>query len=238
MEERLQRELGEPKGRAIRVLGAGEIGRAIYGRLAHCGWRPKLANRTPDPAGQWELMESLRGSDDAVSAWVVATGARRPLWGLSDFPPAVQQGDQPCLVIDVGSPAQVDVTVGTQPGVQLVGLDDLLSGARTPLSNALREQMEAVVSEGTDRYQKSVGSSIMAGVWKTYQQQTDALTRQSLPSCLERHGFPDGSPQRVALEDELRRMITRYGHWDYSMRWHKGFPPSRYGMESVKGGSK
>ena len=237
VEERLQQELGPPAGRAIRVLGTGEIGRAIYGRLAHCGWLPKLANRTPDPAGQWELLDDVRGREDSVCAWVVATGARRPVWAFSDLPPAVRAGKQSCLVIDVGSPAQVDVTLGDQPGVQRIGLDELLTGARTPLSQERRDQMEQVVLEGTDRYQRALVRQSWRGVWKTYQQQTDALTRQSLPSCLERHGFAEGSPQRVALEDELRRMITRYGHGLLDAM-AQGVPTEQEAEGNPKGGSK
>ena len=155
-------------------------------------------------------------------------GGPSSLFGLSPiYRQRFERGKQSCLVIDVGSPAQVDVTLGDQPGVQRIGLDELLTGARTPLSQERRDQMEQVVLEGTDRYQRALVRQSWRGVWKTYQQQTDALTRQSLPSCLERHGFAEGSPQRVALEDELRRMILRYGHGLLDAMAQGGSPPSR-----------
>jgi glutamyl-tRNA reductase len=208
----LQSELGPPGGRKIRVLGAGEIGQAICGRLEHQGWWPLVANRTPKSERGWAPIQALRGLEDPCEALVVATGAREPIWGIADLPPSVQQGERSLLVLDVGSPSQVCSKVGDLPGVRLVQLDGLLTGARSPLNPETRQQVEQVVIEATDFYRRKLIRQSWSGAWRAHQEATDAIARKALPACLDRHGIDSKSECRVLLEDDLRQLITRYGH--------------------------
>jgi glutamyl-tRNA reductase len=212
VEERLQSELGSPEGREIRVLGAGEIGQAIRGRLEHQGWRPLVANRTPRPEHGWAPIRDLRGAEDPCAALVLATGAASPIWGSADLPPSVRSGDRPLLILDVGSPSQVRPEVRSLPGVHLLQLDDLLMGARPPLGPDTQAQVESVVEDATEFYRHKLVRQSWSGAWRAHQEATEAIAREALPACLERHGIGPDSEHRAPLEDDLRQMITRYGH--------------------------
>jgi glutamyl-tRNA reductase len=212
VEDRLRQELGEPDARRVRVLGAGEIGEAIRGRLVYQGWSPQLANRTPDLDRSIISLDSLRGEEDPAVALVVATGAKEPLWGVDDLSLSVRESRRSLLIVDVGSPSQVHPEVLKLSSVRLIDLDALLKGARTPVSDGIRGRADAEVDEATELYRRKLIRQSWSGAWRAHQEATDAIAREALPACLERHGLGANSEQRMRLEDDLRQLITRYGH--------------------------
>ena len=210
--DRLNAELGPSARRGVRVIGAGEIGQAIAGRLVHHDWSPRIANRTVNEGDIWTSLENIRAVDDDVVALVVATGARDPIWSVEDLPPKVRSGEQPLLIVDVGSPAQVDVEVSSLANVRLLQLDDLLQGARPHLDPGIVVEAETEVGLGVQEYRQRLVRQAWSGAWRVHQEATENIAKDSLPACLERHGIAPDDALRSSLEEDLRQLITRYGH--------------------------
>lgn len=109
----------------VGVVGAGEIGRRVVASLRRAGWAdPVVYNRSPGPG----LVPLERVGTVPHQGWVVCTAAPGAWF---------RAPDHARMVIDLGSPAQVDGPA--------LGLDELLAGDARALSRERLGQSQAAV---------------------------------------------------------------------------------------------
>src|SRR5581483_2107952 len=138
--------LGGLDGRAVLVLGAGDMGEGMAVALAGRGAAPILvASRTPQRAAEvaarlpaearavgWdEIGDHLATADLVLSG----TGAPGIVLGREEVGEAVSRRPaRPLLVVDIAVPRDVDPGVRELQGVTLLDMDDLLAFAEVGIS--------------------------------------------------------------------------------------------------------
>ena len=195
-------------GARVLVIGTGEIGQAIANRLKYLQFDVIVANRTPRESADLSLA-SVRGQHLDVAAVVVATGSPTPVWGDDDLCESVRGGDRQLLVIDVGSPAQTNITA--TPGVNLIDLDAVLTGSRPPIDAGVITAVEYLVTDAKHDFKERLCRQSMAPIRQISQNALETLYRNELPDCIDRHAQALPRRQRTVLEAELRGLIHGYG---------------------------
>jgi len=126
----------QPAGVTL-VMGAGLIAAETVAELvarqmkfvvsARRSERAAMLARRPD---QVVPFEELATTLDRVEVVVCATGARTPLLSFADIRDAMsRRNGRPLVIVDLSLPRNVDPAAGRLPGVQLIDLDDLVSGS-------------------------------------------------------------------------------------------------------------
>jgi len=126
----------QPAGLTL-VMGAGLIAAETVAELvarqmnfAVCARRVEraaLLARRPDQVVPFEELPRMLERAEVV---VCATGARTPLLSVADIESAVSRRDgRPLVIVDLSLPRNVDPAAGRVPGVQLLDLEDLVSGS-------------------------------------------------------------------------------------------------------------
>lgn len=127
--------LGDLRGKALLVIGAGRIAESTAKHLAHQGAAPvTVANRTLERAR--EVANRLGGTADTIAnlprllttADLVITCTSAPHFILEADEvrrAAAERAGQPLVVIDVSVPRDVDPKASSVAGVRLFNLDDL-----------------------------------------------------------------------------------------------------------------
>ena len=131
----LEQELGTLAGRDILVVGAGESAElAIQALYKHGATDVCCINRTYASAHALGLRSgcSARPWNELQHALVLAdavitvTGAPHPVLYADDVTPVLgQRQDRPLLLVDIAVPRDVDLEVGSLPGVDLHDIDEL-----------------------------------------------------------------------------------------------------------------
>ena len=159
-----ERVLGDLEGRAVLLVGAGEIGEATAGRLADRGARIAfVANRGEErrarvarrlgakPLSLGEIPDALPDSDVVVAS----TNARGLLVARTDVERALAERERrPLLLIDLAVPRDVDPEIGTLPYAFLYDVDDLDEAVGTGTAAGVAARAEAIVAEEAERFRE------------------------------------------------------------------------------------
>lgn len=121
--------LGSLDGRAVLVVGAGEMSDLAAAAAACEGARVLVANRTPSRAlrlaqrvaGEVVAFGSVSEALARADVVITSTGSRMPLISAE----TVARAGRPLVMIDLGVPRDVDPAAAEVPDVLLYDLDDL-----------------------------------------------------------------------------------------------------------------
>ena len=135
---------------AVAVVGSGEVGRQVAGRLAELGHRITVISRSAERGGS--LLERLPGESHClrvgplsaemladVDALAIAVRARIPVFS------ATLIESSPPWVLDLSAPSAVDATAAERLGGRLMALDALgaLAGSSPALAPAVERRLRA-----------------------------------------------------------------------------------------------
>jgi len=121
-------------GRAVLVIGAGEMAALAAGALVGQGARVTVVNRTEERAvelaarlgGRGRPFEELPAALVECDIALTSTGAMEPIVTPDLLGPVLPQRDgRSLLLLDIAVPRDVDPAVGDLPGVTLRNIDDL-----------------------------------------------------------------------------------------------------------------
>lgn len=149
--------LGGLAGRAVLVLGAGEIGRLVVAELQR--ERPAalwVSNRSAERLRAVAGDGDIRGVDWTgwpelvveVDAIFVATAAPEPILYASHF----ASRRHPGVVVDLAVPRNVDTSVAQVAGIRLLTVDDLEDEPGSFIAEPLIECAEQIVERYVRRY--------------------------------------------------------------------------------------
>jgi glutamyl-tRNA reductase len=156
---------GDLEGRAVVVIGAGEMGKLTAQHMKSQGVRHvtivsrTMANaaRTADAIGgataaPWDDMDAALAASDIV---ITATGAASPVITKARIEAAMRQRrSRPLFVIDIAVPRDVEAAAGEIEQVFLYNIDDLQAAVRENMARRTSEvtRAEAIVDEELDRF--------------------------------------------------------------------------------------
>jgi glutamyl-tRNA reductase len=210
---------GSLEGRAVVVIGAGEMGKLTAQHMKSQGVRNVTivsrtmahAARTADSIGgataaPWDDMDAALTASDIV---ITATGAASPILTKARVEAAMRpRRSRPLFIIDIAVPRDVEAAAGEIEDVFLYNIDDLQQSVRENIARRGSEvtRAEAIVDEELEKF----GSWMRArGVIPTV-----VALRQSFESIrrseLERLDFKLAAlpPEARARVDEITHLIV------------------------------
>jgi glutamyl-tRNA reductase len=156
---------GNLDGRAVLVIGAGEMGKLTAQHMKSQGVRNvtivsrTMANaaRTADAIGgataaPWDDMDAALAASDIV---ITATGAASPVLTKARIEAAMRQRrSRPLFIIDIAVPRDVEAAAGEIEQVFLYNIDDLQAAVRENMARRTSEvtRAEAIVDEELDKF--------------------------------------------------------------------------------------
>jgi glutamyl-tRNA reductase len=156
---------GNLDGRAVVVIGAGEMGKLTAQHMKSQGVRNvtivsrTMANaaRTADAIGgataaPWDDMDAALVASDIV---ITATGAASPVLTKARIEAAMRQRrSRPLFIIDIAVPRDVEAAAGEIEQVFLYNIDDLQAAIRENMARRTSEvtRAEAIVDEELDKF--------------------------------------------------------------------------------------
>jgi glutamyl-tRNA reductase len=156
---------GNLDGRAVVVIGAGEMGKLTAQHMKSQGVRNvtivsrTMANaaRTADAIGgataaPWDDMDAALVASDIV---ITATGAASPVLTKARIEAAMRQRrSRPLFIIDIAVPRDVEAAAGEIEQVFLYNIDDLQAAVRENMARRTSEvtRAEAIVDEELDKF--------------------------------------------------------------------------------------
>ncbi len=179
--------LGGLAGRAVLVLGAGEMGEGMVRSLVQAGADPvRVANRTWDRSvdlarrsGATAIhLDDLPSTLAEIDLLLTSTGATSIILEHADIEPVVAaRAGRPLLIVDIAVPRDVDAAAGTLPGVTLLDMDDLRAHAESGLAERRREvaAVRTIVDEEVERYLERSTAREVAPLIAALRQQVEDL---------------------------------------------------------------
>ena len=157
-----ERVLGDLEGRAVLLIGAGEIGEATAGRLVARGARIAfVANRGEERRARvaeklgaralalTELETGLAEADVVVAS----TNSRSFVVSRDDVERALATRERrPLLLVDLAVPRDLDPEIATLPYAFLYDIDDLDEAVGTGTAEGAAARAEAIVAEEAERF--------------------------------------------------------------------------------------
>jgi glutamyl-tRNA reductase len=157
-----ERVLGDLRGRAVLLIGAGEIGERTARRLAARGAQIRfVANRGEErrlvvakrmgavPLALEDAPEVLGAADVVVSS----TGSRDLVLTSTQVERALAARERrPLLLIDLAVPRDLDPEIGLLPYAFLYDVDDLDEAVGTGTAGGAAARAEAIVAEEAERF--------------------------------------------------------------------------------------
>jgi len=156
---------GNLDGRAVVVIGAGEMGKLTAQHMKSQGVRHVTivsrtmahAARTADAIGgataaRWDDMDAALTASDIV---ITATGAAAPILTKARVEAAMRQRrSRPLFIIDIAVPRDVEAAAGELEQVFLYNIDDLQAAVRENLARRTSEvtHAETIVDEELDKF--------------------------------------------------------------------------------------
>jgi glutamyl-tRNA reductase len=203
--ERLSRHAAElPHRLRLGVAGLGTIGKRTADALEQAGLPASVTfNRTARHESMRPLAD-IPAAARSLDVLVVATGARRPVIRAAEL--AGDERESSLLIVDLGSPAQVDGE-DASPAVTLEGLDELLAATVRSADAADRESAESLVEQGLDEFLLAWRKSPAGALLRHLQQSRDELGTERLPSLLQEHLADLPDERRRRLEKALRGLV-------------------------------
>jgi glutamyl-tRNA reductase len=215
--------LGSLHGRAVLVVGAGEMGEGITVALAGAGAeRITVTNRTPERAVS--LAERVGGSvlpfgDLAaaiaeVDVVLTCTGAGDVVIDAATVTAALTgRVDRPLLVVDIAVPRDVDGAVGGLPDVTLLDLDDLRDWAARGLEARAGEtsQVRAIVSDEVERFVMESMARQAAPLVAQMRERADAVRRAEVERFAKKLATLEPA-ERDAVEALTKAIVAKLLH--------------------------
>lgn len=198
-----EQRLGELAGRAILVMGAGDMGEGMVRALASKGVTDiRIANRTWENAadlaervgGRAIHLDELEGSLAEVDLLLTGTGATSMIIEHSDIARVVTaRAGRELLIVDVAVPRDVDPSVAELAGVTLLDMDDLRSFAEAGMAERRREValVETMVAEEIDRFVSIRAAREVAPLVAALHEQADEVRRAEIDRFRARLGELD-----------------------------------------------
>jgi glutamyl-tRNA reductase len=217
------RALGGLAGRAVLVVGAGEMGELAVRQLARRGAGPvTVLNRTLErasrlaapfgaaAAGLERLPQALRQADIVVTS----TGAPGVVVPVEDVRDAMQGREgRPLVIVDMALPRDVHPAVRTVAGVHYFDLDDLAARAAETVAERRSEEpkVEAIVAEEAERLFARFRTRAVIPTIADLRGRAEAVRRAELERAFRR--LPHLEPaQRRALEAFSRSLVKKLLH--------------------------
>ncbi|MDO8147743.1 NAD-binding protein [Isoptericola sp. b515] len=197
-------------GTRVLVVGAGTVGREAATAAARRGTDVTVLSRTTararlvaEEVGGRCATGSLGAALVAAEVVVTATSSPAPLIDLTAARTALRARDgRPQVYVDLARPRDVVTTVARLPGVQRIGLSDLLVTGQEPRCSAVAES-DAADWERTRRA-AAAGPVVRALRDRAMEAVEDEVRRVTRPS---------GSPEDAeVLRRSLRRVVNRLLH--------------------------
>ena len=215
--------LGDLEGRAILVLGAGEMGDGMVRALAAKGVTDiRIANRTRDRAeeiavrvgGRAIRLADLDASLAEVDLLLTGTGATSMLLEHADIARVMGvRAGRPLLVVDVAVPRDVDPSAADLPGVTLLDMDDLRAFAEAGQAERRREvdAVRLLVGHELDRYVAQSSAREVAPLVTSLHDRAEAVRQAELERFRARLGDLDDR-QVDAVEALTRGIVAKLLH--------------------------
>jgi glutamyl-tRNA reductase len=210
---------GDLKGRAVVVVGAGEMGKLTALHMKSQGVQHvTIVSRTMAHAARaaeaiggasaapWDELDSTLGAADIV---MTATGAGAPILTKARIEAVMRpRRNRPLFIIDIAMPRDVEPAAGEIEQVFLYNIDDLQATVRENLARRSSEvtRAEAIVSEEIDRFAAWFRSRGAVPTIVALRQRFEAIRRAEL----ERLDFKLSSlsPEARARVDEVTHLIV------------------------------
>ena len=209
---------GDLKGRAVLILGAGEMAKltGIHLQSQHVRQitiasrtlqtAQTLAARLDGVAVPWDRVDAALGAADIV---VTATGASDPVLTRERVDePMRSRRNRPLFIIDIAVPRDVDPAVGSLDQVFLYNIDDLRTIVQENLARRGAElaRAEAIVDEEVVKYTAWMQSREIVPTVVALRQRFEAIRRGELQRLEPKlSGLP---PEARARIDEVTRLIV------------------------------
>ena len=209
---------GDLKGRAVLILGAGEMAKltGIHLQSQHVRQitiasrtlqtAQTLAARLDGIAVPWDRVDAALAAADIV---VTATGASEPVLTRSRVDePMRSRRNRPLFIIDIAVPRDVEPAVGSLDQVFLYNIDDLRTIVQENLARRGAElaRAEAIVDEEVVKYTAWMQSREIVPTVVALRQRFEAIRRAELQRLEPKlSGLP---PEARARIDEITRLIV------------------------------
>ena len=214
--------LGDLKGKAVLVIGAGETGELISRSLL-CREIGSLTvtNRTLSTAVC--LAQSLGGEavpfDDmpsrlhAADVVISATSAPHYILLKGDIEKAMTGRSNKLLIIDIANPRDVDQAAAEVPGVELHNIDSLKNISRENMMQRMAEtvRVEEIIAEELQllqaKYKRKEAEELLARLYFQAEQIKDQEVRKAMNKLSARHTL--GEIERQVLCDMSRSIVNK-----------------------------
>ena len=208
----LQHHLG-PRGDdpwRVAVVGMGEIGRKAATLCESVGgFQVTRINRSvPErQRDRWVPLAEAEPVLAEVDALILATGAQRPIFEAQALAGLRQQ---PLLVVDLGTPAQLAMTEDVAGQLSYGWLDDLLTDQVRPYGDDDLQHVLDMVDEAVEEFRLVCRKRSVATLLRATQDSYDRLAYKQLPALL-REGAPELEGEAAGrLEGQLRAAVRAY----------------------------
>jgi len=214
--------LGDLKGKAVLVIGAGETGELISRSLL-CREIGSLTvtNRTLSTAVC--LAQSLGGEavpfDDmpsrlhAADVVISATSAPHYILLKGDIEKAMTGRSNKLLIIDIANPRDVDQAAAEVPGVELHNIDSLKNISRENMMQRMAEtvRVEEIIAEELQllqaKYKRKEAEELLARLYFQAEQIKDQEVRKAMNKLSARHTL--GEIEQQVLCDMSRSIVNK-----------------------------
>ena len=216
--------LGGLAGKAVLLLGAGDMGEGMAVAMAGAGERISLmvANRTQAKAA---ALAARIGAEPValvdvpdrvadVDLLLTSTGSQAPIIERSDLEPVMAgRAGRPLLVVDIAVPRDVDPAVADIDGVTLLDMDDLRGFAAAGVAGRRREvaAADAILDDELQRYLDASSAREVAPMIVALRERAEVVRRAELDRFRGR--LDDLGPDQVDLVDAVtKRLVSKLLH--------------------------
>lgn len=219
----LEKELGKLSSRSVLVVGAGDTAELAVQAL-HKRGAPNVCcvNRTLSSAQEiavrfgcearpWGELAGILASTDAV---ITATGSPHPVIYPDDVAPILEQRQGvPLVFVDIAVPRDVDLEVGSLPGVVLHDIDQLEAARDRNLSrrHAAVPEVEGIVARETQRVLEWIHGREATDLLAELREHGRAVADAEVKSALRKLGTVDSNSEEV-ISRMANRIVSKLLH--------------------------
>lgn len=207
--------LGELRGRAAVLVGAGETAETVARRLREAGFaRIDIVGRSAARAGELALrvggaawgLDDLAARLTTADVLVTSTSAATPIVTAALLEPVLTCRDgRPLLIVDIAVPRDVDPAVGDLPGVRLCNIDDLQGSAAAGRRERGQEEAAAarIIEEGVAGFRAWLSGQDAVPVIRALSARFEAVAESEAERALRHLG---------ALPPREREVVRQLAH--------------------------
>jgi glutamyl-tRNA reductase len=219
----LENELGELSSRSVLVVGGGDTAelavQALHKRGARKVWcvnrtlssAQALALRFGCQARPWGELAGVLAGADAV---ITATGSPHPVIYADDVAPVLERRQGvPLVFVDIAVPRDVDLGVGSLPGVVLHDIDQLEAARDYNLSrrSAAVPEVEEIVTRETQRVMEWLHGREATDLVAELREHARAVADAELRSALRKLEGSDETTEQV-VSRMANRIVSKLLH--------------------------